>query len=56
MPTENLVANTNNVDTESCPRKYESVAKCEKLDRFDSVDLKNDETEETGGSKYQRFE
>ena len=49
MPTENLVANTNNVDTESCPRKYESVAKCERTERFDSVDLNDDETEEIRG-------
>lgn len=56
IPRENLVPVSTTVDTESPPPKYESVAKCEKLDRFDSVDLKNDDTEETGGSKYQRFE
>lgn len=56
IPREALVPGITNGNAESPPPKYETVAKNEKFERFDSVDLKDDEKEETGGSKYQRFE
>merc|ERR1712018_192427 len=56
LPTEALVAGITNRNTESPPPNYETVEKNQKFERFDSVDLKDDESEEKGGSKYQRFE
>ena len=56
IPRETLLPGSTTGDAESPPPKYESVAKSEKCERFDSVDLRDDDTEEKGGSKYQRFE
>jgi len=56
MHTQNLLPGSTNAEAESPPPKYESVAGSEKLERFDSVDLKDDENQEANGSKYQRFE
>jgi len=56
LPREALVAGITNRNTESPPPNYETVEKNQTFERFDSVDLKDDESEEKGGSKYQRFE
>lgn len=55
LPNETTIPGSTTIETESPPPKYETVAKQEKFEKFDSVDL-IDDGEEENGSKYQRFQ